>query len=233
MKLPNWFVNIGRGILVILIYFGMALFKYVPFYLLNIDMNYVSPLLTTIYSIAFEILMIALIFLVYRKLIEEKWNDMKKNHQEYFSKYFKYWFLLIGLMMLSNFIILMISKDNVGAENQNQIIEMFGKSPIYTYISAVIFAPIIEELVFRQSIRNFIPKTNILFIIVSGFIFGSMHILGADSLVQMLYVIPYSIPGLIFAYILTKTDNIFVPIGLHFFHNGILMALQALIFIFA
>lgn len=233
MKLPNWFTNAGRGFLAILIYFGMSIFKYLPFNLLNIDLEYAPSLLIIIYSIAFEILIVALIFILYRKLIEEKWKDMRKNHKEYFNKYFKYWFLLIGLMMISNFLILLFTKDTVGAENQNQIIEMFSTAPIYTYISAVIFAPIIEELIFRQSIRNIIPKFDILFIIVSGFIFGGMHVIGADSLAQVLYIVPYSIPGLIFAYVLTKSDNIFTTIGLHFFHNGLLMALQALIFIFA
>lgn len=233
MKLPNWLINSGRGFLALIIYFGMSLFKYLPFNLLNIDMQYVSPFLITIYSVAFEILMIALIFIIYRKLIEEKWKDMCKNHKEYFNKYFKYWFLLIGLMMISNFIILLITNDTVGAENQNQIIEMFTKAPIYTYISAVIFAPIVEELIFRQAIRSIIPKFNVLFILVSGFIFGGMHVIGANNLAQILYIIPYSIPGLIFAYVLTKSNNIFTTIGLHFFHNGLLMAIQALIFIFA
>ena len=49
---------------------------------------------------------------------------------------------------------------------------------------------------------------------------------------DILYLIPYSALGISFAYILQKTDNIFVTIGLHFMHNGILMALQVLVLIF-
>ena len=51
-------------------------------------------------------------------------------------------------------------------------------------------------------------------------------------IIKLLYIIPYSIPGLIFAYILTKTDNVLVTAGIHTFHNGILMSIQFLTMIF-
>lgn len=225
----NYIKNIGKGLLVIFIYFAMSAFQTLPFNLLGVDISAAPQFLRVIYLIAYELLMISLIFIIYRDRLIEKWNDFKKNHRIYFQKYFKYWFLLLGLMMLSNGIIMMITNDASGAENQNQIIEMFGNAPFYTYISAVVFAPIIEELVFRESIRMIIPKYNILFILVSGFIFGGMHVLGAPNLAQFLYIIPYSIPGLIFAYVLVKSDNIFNTIGLHFVHNGMLMAVQVVV----
>lgn len=224
--------NVARGIGAILVFFIMPLLQTLPFDLLQIDLDYVPTIVKSFYMGIYEILMIALIALIYRDLLVEKWKDFRKNHKEYFNRYFKYWFLLLGLMMLSNLLIMIITKDSSGAENQNQIVSMFAKTPIYTYLASVFFAPVIEELVFRQSIRNFIPKWDILFIIASGFIFGGMHVIGATDWTQWLYIIPYSIPGLIFAYILTKTDNIFCTIGLHFVHNGVLMALQVIILLF-
>lgn len=224
--------NIIRGIAAMGVYFILPLFNTLPFTLLHIDLNYVPTIVKTIYMGIYEILMLSFILLIFHKLIIEKWQDLKKHHQTYFQTYFKYWFLLIGLMMVSNFLIMAFSKDFGGASNQNDIIDMFGKSPIYTYLSAVFFAPVVEELIFRQAIRNLIPKWDIVFILVSGFIFGGLHVLGATSFSQFLYIIPYSIPGLVFAYILTKTDNIFTTMGLHFFHNGLLMAIQVFILIF-
>lgn len=232
MKHENTKKNIIRGLATIGVYFILPLFNTLPFDLLHIDLNYVPTIVKSIYMGIYELLMLSLIILIFHELIIEKWKDLKKHHQEYFQTYFKYWFLLIGLMMASNFLIMTFSNDFGGATNQNDIIDMFGKSPIYTYLSAVFFAPIVEELVFRQAIRNLIPKWNILFIIISGFIFGGLHVVGATSVSQFFYIIPYSIPGLVFAYILTKTDNIFTTIGLHFFHNGLLMALQVFILLF-
>lgn len=228
-KMNQYIKNAGKGLLVIFIYFAMSAFQTLPFALLGVDISAAPQFLRVIYLIAYELLMISFMIIIFRDRLTEKWIDFKKNHRIYFKKYFKYWFLLLGLMMISNAAIMTLTNDISGADNQNAIIDMFGNAPFYTYLSAVVFAPIVEELVFRESIRMIIPKYNILFILVSGFIFGGMHVLGAPNLEQFLYIIPYSIPGLIFAYVLAKSDNIFNTIGLHFVHNGILMAVQVLV----
>ena len=62
---------------------------------------------------------------------------------------------------------------------------------------------------------------------ISGILFGSLHVVTSfENIVDLLYIIPYSAPGIAFAYMLTKYNNIFVSMGFHFMHNGILMALQ-------
>ena len=62
---------------------------------------------------------------------------------------------------------------------------------------------------------------------MSGLIFGSMHVIGNfNSLIDLLFIIPYSIPGFMFAYIYKKTNNICVPIGMHCMHNSIMILLQ-------
>ena len=96
----------------------------------------------------------------------------------------------------------------------------------------LIYAPIIEELIFRRSIRNIIP-INSLFILVSGLVFGGLHVVtGYTGPIDLLYLIPYCTPGFIFAYILTKTDNVLVSASIHFMHNGILVAIQIFSYLF-
>ena len=69
--------------------------------------------------------------------------------------------------------------------------------------------------------------TVILFILLSGLVFGSMHVIGTcEHLIDLLFIIPYSIPGFIFAYCHVKSKNIFVPISLHLIHNSLMMILQ-------
>ena len=59
-----------------------------------------------------------------------------------------------------------------------------------------------------------------------------MHvILTMENITDLLFIIPYSIPGVVFAYLYNKTDNIFIPAGIHFMHNGILMILQIILFL--
>jgi len=83
--------------------------------------------------------------------------------------------------------------------------------------------------IFRQSFRNLF-QNKWLFIIISGLVFGGMHVFTGNNIskLDLLYLIPYSAPGMAFAYMLYKTDNIFVSMGFHMLHNGIMIALQFL-----
>lgn len=229
MKLKTYINEFSLGITSILLYFFTSIIKYILLDIFNVSQ--ITGTAALVYSFANEILLVALILLVFHKKIEKDIEDMKKNHKKYFSENFKYYLIGIAIMLISNSI-LIYGFNNGIAGNEEGIRDLFGTHPIYTYISAVLFAPVVEELVFRQGIRYIIPN-KLLFILISGFVFGGLHIIGnVNSFVDFLYIIPYSSLGLVFAYILTKTNNIFVTIGLHLMHNGILMAIQAMVALF-
>ena len=127
-------------------------------------------------------------------------------------------------MVISNVFINKLTQAIPG--NEETIRATLNKAPLYMFFSAVIFAPFTEEMVFRQSIKNIITNKKT-FIITSGLIFGGLHVIGnINTIYDLLYIIPYSTPGIAFAIMLEKTDNIFVPMGIHFLHNGLLMTLQ-------
>lgn len=216
------------GIGVFLFYFFASQFQALPFWILDVNTETLPEFVKIIYMMAFQIALIGTIIFIFRKDLKENLEDLKKNHQSYFKGYLKYWFIALGLMMLSNFIILILEPGSV-AGNEEAVREMFNSTPIYTFISAVIFAPLLEELVFRKSFR-YMFSNNTLFILASGLVFGAFHVIGSfETFFDLIYIIPYSIPGLVFAYTLVKSKNIFVPMGLHFLHNGILMSLQFLL----
>lgn len=217
--------------LAIIIYVILPQFEIIPFQIVNININDIPIFVKILYMVLFEILIISSILLIFNKRLKDDLKILKKNHKQYFNTYIKYWFLILALMMFSNLIIMLINGGSI-ANNQELINEMFKKMPIYTLISSVIYAPICEELCFRLAVRNII-KNDILFIFISGLFFGSLHVITSyTGVMDLLYIIPYSIPGWVFAYIFVKSDNIYVPMGLHFMHNGILMSLQTFIFLF-
>ena len=182
-----------------------------------------------LYLIIYEVSLTILIIYIYKKDIIPNFKDFIKNNIKYFKKYIKYWFIMLLLMIGSNIIVTMFTSTNVAA-NQEAIMDSLKKAPIYTFIMTVFVAPILEELVFRLSFRKIFSKSNILFIFFSGFIFGGMHVISSyEHLTDLLFIIPYSLPGFIFAYVYTKSKNICVPISLHFIHNGIMMSLQILL----
>ena len=98
---------------------------------------------------------------------------------------------------------------------------------LLTAFLAIIIAPLTEELMFRGFIRKFI-KNDVLFVLLSGLIFGGLHVLSADSLQQVLFIIPYSVLGFAFSLNYVKTKNIVSNIFLHSTWNAIAVILTAL-----
>ena len=90
--------------------------------------------------------------------------------------------------------------------------------------------PFTEEMIFRKSLRNCF-NNKVLYILLSGLIFGSMHLLSASSIVELVFLIPYSSLGCVFAYMYYKTDNIFVPMTFHMMHNTIIVLNYILVFV--
>lgn len=212
-------------------YFLLSELQLLPFQLLDIDINKIPLYLKIIYLLCYEAILIGIIILINLKTLKLSFNDIKINHNEYFKKCLKYWLIALFIMYISNFCISIIGSNL--PSNEQIIRQQFQISPLYIFISAVIFAPILEELIFRQSFHNLFTN-KWLFIIISGLIFGGMHVFNGDnvSLIDVLYIIPYSAPGMAFAYMLYKTDNIFVSMGFHMLHNGIMVSLQFLLVYF-
>lgn len=230
-KFGRYLKTAGIGLLCILLYFIIPSLELSFLNICGIDYDTMPISLKVFYLIIWEIITMCSIVLILNKKITKDFNDMKKNHKKYFKKYFKFWLISVGIMLISNLFINLMSNGIAG--NEESLRETFKISPFYIYFSSVIYAPLVEELVFRQSIRNIIPN-KILFVLASGLIFGGLHILsGYSGPMDLLYLIPYAAPGIAFAYILADSDNIFISIALHLMHNGILVSLQFLLLIFS
>ncbi len=217
-------LNIIKGASAILLYFFVSLFKETPLILVGVDYNNLPIIFKEIYNISIQVIMIIVFILIFKDFFKKSFADIKKNHFTYFKKYLKFYLLGLAIMMVSNSLILILG--GMTSENETVVRTEFQMYPIYIFISAVIIAPIIEETTFRLGFRK-IFKNDYLFIITSGLVFGSLHLLGMfNSSLILLYLIAYSGLGFVFAYMLAKTNNIFVSMGFHFMHNGILMAIQ-------
>lgn len=231
MEKTRYIINACIGLFAILIYFTYSYLQLGFLDLLHVDYQAMSLSLKVLYLIITDVIEMLVLVFLFRKKLKEDVQDLKKNHENYFKTYFKYWLLALAVMMISNLIIMFIT-ENQTSGNEEAVRRLIIRSPIYAYFSSVIYAPFVEELIFRRSIRNVIPIDS-LFIVVSGFIFGGLHILtGYSGPLDLLYLVPYCVPGLIFAYILTKTDNVLVSTGIHLMHNGIMVSLQLFIYLF-
>lgn len=219
--------KIFKAMLIFISYFIYSSFQDVPLLLFGINYSELSLNTKVVYILIYELLYILILILLYRKTFKENLKEYLKNIKS-MKKYMDYWALSFILMISSNMLILFLFPDSV-ATNQEALNELFAKVPIYIIVSSVIYAPFIEETIFRLSLRN-IFKSDKLFIIVSGLVFGALHVVGSfEKWSDLVYILTYSIPGFVFAYTLVKSKNIFVPMSLHLFHNGFMTLMQVVL----
>lgn len=114
---------------------------------------------------------------------------------------------------------------NPGASSDNQeAVQLFANvAPLPMFFSVVIFAPILEELVFRVAIfQSLYDVSRLLAYFVSSVCFGSIHIIAglmAGDLTQLLFLVPYGFLGAMFCYFYEKKDTIYVPMLIHMANN--------------
>lgn len=128
-------------------------------------------------------------------------------------------FAILTAGFLSNEIMIALG-INDQAENQAALEALAnGKTymKVILIVVTLILAPIIEEFTFRKGIFGVFEKYNIVVpIILSGLVFGLIHVLG-DNLIQ---IIPYALSGIALSIMyVVSNKNIYVVIGGHMAFN--------------
>lgn len=160
------------------------------------------------------------LLIIYRLELKDDLKDYKKNFKDYINKYFIYYVMGVALMAGSNLILQKITGLELSG-NESTLRELIKSIPIYMGFSTVLYAPFVEEIIFRKSIRN-VTKNKKVFVLLSGFIFGILHITSFSNVKEIIMGIPYIIMGIDFAVIYVKSNNIFTTMIFHLFHNLIL-----------
>ena len=221
MKNKNLIKNIIKLFICFFLFFYRIIFILPIIKILNINTKKMSTQTEIILSLIGNIIFSIVIFLMYRKEIINEWKIFKKNFSDNIDTSIKYWLIGLVFMVLSNFILNFILNGGQALNEQ----KMIDKAPLIMLITAGIIGPINEELVFRKSFKN-VFKNKWLFILISGIIFGYLHVDSATNLIQFLYIIPYSSLGIAFATTYYKTDTVFSSIFAHMLHNTILTLLS-------
>lgn len=179
-------------------------------------------------SSATEVLLSVLIFALYgTDLIKDK-TILKDN--DIVKKIIKYFCMFWVIKILSSLVMAALCAaggfDINISENQETINLYTTSAPILMLLTSSITTPFVEEGIFRLGISKII-KNKHLFIIISGLVFGFLHIFPTDLNITYALIssIPYVTMGMILAYIYKKEDNIYYPIFLHGLNNFISMIL--------
>lgn len=214
----------------VLIYFlfymliGVTLISTIIQYLFNSGI--ITYLEVNDYIIYFQlcmdfILLPVLIFLA-RDLIK---NDFLKISS--IKQYITTVVIFAGSMLIVNIAVGILYSLIAGVEtteNQEAIVQIMDSNLFYTFFSVTIFAPIVEELVFRGGLYNILLKTNgkYMALFLSSGIFGFLHVLNAlisQNYIEIFAGLAYVAIGLVLGYAYFKTNNILICIGVHFVNN--------------
>lgn len=162
-------------------------------------------------------------------------NELKSNfkvfinNKKIYSKFIikRYLKMFLGMLIISIPIVLI--NNGKSSVNQQLLGEMFEKKTLFIAILTTLYAPLIEETVFRLCFSKLI-KNKYLFIIISGIVFGYMHLIGNYSnYKEFLYIFQYSFLGICLAKAYKDSNNIFVSISMHFIQNTLSVILMLIL----
>lgn len=191
----------------------------VAFLICMFIMFYLSNFINAIWQmILMYVSIITLMVVVFRKQLVHDFKIFKEYFREYMSLVLKTWGKSLVVMMILS-LTLQIVTNTQNSNNQQNLQEMFNVAPILIAFLTVLYAPIAEELMFRGVFKKFL-KNKYLFIIISGVLFGLMHVIDdSKTLAEFSYIIVYSSLGIFMASLYYKTNNLFTNISFHFMQN--------------
>lgn len=216
--------NIFKLIISFVLFFNLSLVIAYIFKLVGInysDFNYIDYACLNTFI---ELIMFVVVLLFYKKYLKKDLVLFKLNKKDYIKKIISYFIIFLvvkyGVALFSSLLLVMLGSDLVTSENQETVVTLAKTLPFMMMISTSLLAPFVEEGIFRLGIKKVI-NNKYLFILVSGLIFGFMHIFPTELplYVALIESLNYVTMGLLLAYIYNETDNIYVVVIIHALNN--------------
>ena len=214
-------------ILFLLLLYGMSYTPDILVNLFNINIDNFSKTALILFNFGCDLFFMVIVFLIYRKEVINNFKDYIKNFKENFTISFRYYIIGLFIMLVSNVIINIFFKEAV-PYNENIVKSLVKAYPLYMLFSVSIFAPFVEEIVFRKCIYDIVYSfkenrfTKYIYIIISSLIFAILHVAGyGNSWLDYLFIVPYLSLSTIFAILYYKKKNIFLPSSMHALHNTV------------
>lgn len=184
----------------------------------------VNPQWASFYS---YLMLFLIIFLLYGKKIYKSFCSVKKRTKSLLVIIGNLLFPMIigyGTTLLITYVMKNFLNVDILPQNTENIKEIQGTLPLaLTFIMMTIFAPIIEEVIFRESFLSWVDKKKPLLLrimtIVSVVVFAGMHIDPSrlENFVSLLYYLPLSVA---LTYVYLKNDReIFASVASHSITN--------------
>lgn len=171
-------------------------------------------------------------FLFKDRLIKQ-WNEIRKTKRKFFFGVLTGWLFLFLMNVVFEFVSEMLKQffGLVGQGlNQSNIQSTFQEQPILIAVFACVIGPLVEELIFRQTLLRYLRKSlpTWLSIFIVGFAFALTHMHSLD-LSEWVGAVGYLGAGLALSIIYVKEkENIYYPLLIHMLSNSLSLIIFAL-----
>ena len=171
-------------------------------------------------------------FLFKDRLIKQ-WNEIRKTKRKFFFGVLTGWLFLFLMNVVFELVSEMLKQffELVGQGlNQSNIQSTFQEQPILIAVFACVIGPLVEELIFRQTLLRYLRKSlpTWLSIFIAGLAFALTHMHSLD-LSEWVGAVGYLGAGLAFSIIYVKEkENIYYPLLVHMLGNSLALIILAI-----
>ena len=164
--------------------------------------------------------------ILFKDRLIQQWNEIRKTKRKFFLGVLKGWLFLILMNVVFEFVSEMLRQffGLVGQGlNQSNIQSTFQEQPLLMAVFACVIGPLVEELIFRQTLLRYLRKSlpTWLSIFIVGFAFALTHMHSLD-LSEWVGAVDYLGAGLAFSIIYVKEkENIYYPLLVHMLGNSL------------
>lgn len=175
-------------------------------------------------DISYSILMLVISLFLTKDLLLRSINELS-NHP---LKTLKIIATTFPMMLLSSFVINFLISNLTGqteSANQGFIIELFKQYPYLIIIQALVYAPILEEIMFRGLVFGALSKKSIpIAMLVSSLLFGVAHVYDAiltANFADLWFIPTYAVLGYFLNRAYLKSGTLVSSMALHFLNNAL------------
>lgn len=171
-------------------------------------------------------------FLFKDRLIKQ-WKEIRKTKRKFFFGVLTGWLFLFLMTVVFEFVSEMLKQffGLVGQGlNQSNIQSTFQEQPILIAVFACVIGPLVEELIFRQTLLRYLRKSlpTWLSIFIAGLAFALTHMHSLD-LSEWVGAVGYLGAGLALSITYVKEkENIYYPLLIHMLSNSLSLIILAI-----
>ncbi len=189
----------------------------------------ISSLTVSITNFIVHLLFLGIIVFIFKDELLENLKEFKTNTGTKITKILLYFLVFIGIMLISNVILSLVGVDTSQTSSSKMISNVFNNVPFGTLFACfltIIFYPVVEELMFRKSLRPAI-ENGVLFVIITSLLSWYFQVTLLNPSVNEFILAIQTLLNSIFAGIVyVRTNNIIYTISSRMLFNILICVIQ-------